>query len=379
MRTDATPPPTPSSSDLHSLPHTSPTSASQPPRSVRIWLLVVYGMIGAMVVIGGITRLTGSGLSMVDWHPLMGALPPLDEASWQAVFLRYQQSPQYAHVNHWMTLADFKQIFFWEYLHRLLGRLIGVVFFVPWLIFVARRQLRGAVAWRAGGAFVLGGAQGLLGWFMVKSGLVNVPEVSHFRLAAHLCLAFFVACWVQWLWMDLAWGARRDGSAKGTGEAADAAHVGSAALPALARWGLVALVAVQIVYGAFMAGKRAGLLFATFPDMNGQWLPAGWSDGFSPVVALYNNPIAIHMVHRSLAWLVLAGALAVAAWGWRVAHRARQRRLALLLGALVALQVTFGGLTVVSHVAIPIATIHQGLALLLLSATLAVAREFRAP
>jgi len=340
------------------------------PKSVRLWLLVVYGMIGAMVVIGGITRLTGSGLSMVDWHPLMGALPPLDEASWQAVFTRYQQSPQYEHVNSWMTLADFKQIFFWEYFHRLFGRLIGIVFFVPWLVFVLRKQLRGAVAWRAGAAFLLGGAQGLLGWFMVKSGLVNVPEVSHFRLASHLGLAFFVACWVQWLWMDLKWS--HQGSSTPPREAA-----APGVLSVWARWGLVALIGVQVVYGAFMAGKRAGLLYATFPDMNGQWLPDGWNAGHSALSALVNNPIGIHFMHRSLAWVVL-GLTGWVVWsGWRRATTNHQRRLVGLLGGVVSLQVALGAATVMSHVAIPVATAHQGLALILLSTALAVAHAFR--
>ncbi|MCO4763649.1 MAG: COX15/CtaA family protein [Myxococcales bacterium] len=333
-----------------------------PPRSVRLWLLIVYAMIGAMVIIGGITRLTGSGLSMVEWHPLMGALPPLDETSWKAVFARYQLSPQYDQVNQWMTLADFKQIFFWEYLHRLFGRLIGVVFFAPWLVFTLRKQLRGRVAWRAGAAFVLGGAQGLLGWFMVKSGLVDVPEVSHFRLAAHLSLAFFVACWVQWLWMDLAWGRPKSDPNK-------------PAVPGWAVWGLVSLITVQVVYGAFMAGKRAGLIFSTFPDMNGQWLPDGWSAGSSTLAALINNPIAIHFLHRTLAWFVLAAALAVGHIARTRAVTPLQTRLAWLLGGLTLVQVALGAATVMSHVNIPIATLHQGTALLLLSTALAVAHQ----
>mgnify|MGYP002629052568 CR=1 FL=1 len=343
-----------------------------PPRAVRLWLLVVYAMIGAMVVIGGITRLTGSGLSMVEWHPLMGALPPLDQARWEAVFLRYQQTPQYAHVNSWMTLADFKQIFFWEYLHRLWGRLIGVVFFLPWLVFVVRRQLRGAVAWRAGGAFVLGGAQGLLGWFMVKSGLVNMPEVSHLRLAAHLSLAFVVAGWVQWLWMDLAWD-----TATSDASAAESTPTATRPLSSSIRWGLVGLIGLQVVYGALMAGKRAGLIFATFPDMNGQWLPDGWANGASVGSALLNNPIAIHFMHRTLAWVVLVAALAVALVAWRRSVTRRQRRLAVGLALVVSLQLILGAVTVLSHVNIWVATLHQGLALILLSVALAVAHTFR--
>ncbi len=329
-------------------------------RPVSTWLAAIYALIAAMVVIGGITRLTGSGLSMVDWHPLMGALPPLDEAAWQAVFERYQQSPQYTQVNHWMTLADFKQIFFWEYVHRLLGRLIGVAFFVPWLVFVLQKRLRGAIAWRAGIAFVLGGAQGLLGWFMVKSGLVDVPEVSHLRLAAHLSLAFFVAQWVQWLWMQLRFGAdARDGG-----------------VPFWARWGLVALIAVQVVWGAFMAGTKAGKIFATFPDMNGEFAPRGWRTAASLGWDLTSNPVGIHFAHRSLAWLVLAATLTMAVVVLRRASAAGnglQRTIGRLLAAVATLQVALGAATVLTSVQISWAVAHQGVALLLLSLATATA------
>ncbi|MEZ4463423.1 MAG: COX15/CtaA family protein [bacterium] len=179
------------------------SSPERADRAVRAWLWVVWGMILTMVVVGGITRLTGSGLSMVEWRPLMGALPPLSEAEWLAVFEQYKQSPQYQQVNHWMTLGDFERIFFWEYFHRLLGRLIGVVVLVPGLWFLVRRRLRGKRAVQVLLAFVFGGLQGLLGWYMVKSGLVDVPAVSHYRLAAHLSLAFFVGCWILWILMGL--------------------------------------------------------------------------------------------------------------------------------------------------------------------------------
>lgn len=329
-------------------------------RPVSTWLAAIYALIAAMVVIGGITRLTGSGLSMVDWHPLMGALPPLDEAAWQAVFERYQQSPQFAQVNHWMTLGDFKQIFFWEYVHRLFGRLIGVAFFVPWLVFVLQKRLHGAVAWRAGVAFLLGGAQGLLGWFMVKSGLVDVPEVSHFRLAAHLSLAFFVAQWVQWLWMQLRFGpqARAGGVAR------------------WACWGLVGLIALQVVWGAFMAGTKAGKIYSTFPDMNGELVPRGWRTTESLGWDLTSNPVGIHFAHRSLAWIVLAATLTMA---WTVIRNARaagndlQRRVGWLLASVAGLQVALGAATVLTSVQISWAVAHQGVALLLLSLATATA------
>jgi cytochrome c oxidase assembly protein subunit 15 len=322
---------------------------------VRRWLIVVYLMILAMVLIGGITRLTGSGLSMVEWRPLMGALPPMGDAEWQAVFAQYQLSPQYQQVNQWMSLGDFQRIFFWEYLHRLFGRLIGVVFFVPWLWFVARRTLRGKAARLTAVAFVLGGLQGLLGWFMVKSGLVDQPEVSHFRLAAHLSLAFGVALYVQWIVMNL-----------GTH-----AEPSQGRLSRSLTWGLLGLIGLQVVWGAFMAGTRAGYLFSTFPDLNGTWLPPGWLS--DPLHA----PVSIHTVHRWLGWIVALAAGAVAWLGWQRAVDARQRTLAGLLGGLVAVQFTLGAAAVMTGVSIPVAAAHQGVALLLMSSALALIHGFR--
>lgn len=325
-------------------------SASEPiptlrRESMRVWLAIVYSMILVMVCIGGITRLTGSGLSMVEWHPLMGALPPLSEAAWAEVFTKYQASPQYQQVNHWMTLADFKQIFFWEYLHRLFGRLIGLVAFVPWLVMVVTKRLQGAWIGRTFLLIVLGGLQGLMGWYMVKSGLVDVPEVSHFRLAAHLSLAFLCALYALWLFL----GERAQSGAK--------------------RWepwlqGLVlGLVALQTVYGAFMAGKRAGWLAASFPDMHGHYLPfvfvgaQGWLHS-----ALYEG-LLIHWIHRALAVLVVLAALGVAGLAWR-----DRRGPALAVVATVLVQFVLGALTVVYAVPIPLAVAHQANALLLCSA-----------
>lgn len=317
--------------------------------AVRRWLWVVYLMIFAMVLIGGITRLTGSGLSMVEWRPLMGALPPLSEAEWQRVFGIYQQSPQYAEVNHWMGLADFKRIFFWEYLHRLFGRLIGLVVMIPGLYFLARRRLTGRAAKWVMASFVLGGLQGLLGWWMVKSGLVDRPEVSHFRLAAHLSLAFFVGCWIWWLMLDLR----------------PAPHPGPHTGLRRFGWAFLALLGVQIVYGAFMAGTRAGYLYATWPDMHGEFWPTGALSMASGNA--HSNPIFIHFLHRTLAFGVLAMGLLLA---WRARHHARKA--AWFLGLSLLLQFLLGVATVVMHMPIAMAAAHQGGALLLLSATLMV-------
>ena len=335
----------------------SAVTAGRPPPSVVLWLVVVLAMVFGMVLLGGITRLTGSGLSMVEWHPLMGALPPLNQAEWQAVFGRYQDTPQFQLVNDWMSLEDFKRIFFWEYLHRLAGRAVGLVFFVPWVVLVARRQLRGRWIGRTLVAGVLGGLQGLLGWYMVKSGLVDVPNVSHYRLAAHLGLAFVVAGWLAWLLfmaVDPEPGPGRAGVARGA-------------------WWLLSLLGLQIVYGAFMAGTRAGHLYATFPTLHGEWVPeaafAGWS-------ALTADPVTIHFLHRTLGYLV---AVVVGLWWWRARRAAGgrgQRRVADLTLGLVVLQVVLGIATVMGHVPLAAATTHQVVALLLLLAVLYGAYAF---
>lgn len=343
----------------------SDTHPEAPSRAVVIWLWVVYGAIAAMVLIGGITRLTGSGLSMVTWQPLMGALPPMSEAEWQAVFAQYQATPQYRLVNHWMTLADFERIFFWEYLHRLWGRLIGVVFFLPWLYFTVRGRLWGRWATRAFVAFVLGGLQGALGWFMVKSGLVDVPAVSHYRLAAHLALAFFVGAWVVWLALDM-----RPGVRVGAGRAGDRG---------LWRWGwaFVAVLSVQIVYGAFVAGTRAGYMYQTWPDFNGVLVPAGaWLPelGWRNLVA---NLDLINLVHRTLAIGVAVAAVAWAVVAWRRRQTRRQRLAAGLIGGGVLVQFGLGVATVLLAVPVALGAAHQLGAYLLLTATLVGLHAFR--
>lgn len=333
-----------------------------PPRLVLRWILTLYALVGLTVIVGGITRLTGSGLSMVVWQPLIGIVPPLSAHEWERVFDLYKATPQYLQVNHWMTLADFQWIFLWEYLHRVLARSLGLVCLVPGLWFAARGQLRGRWAKMAAAAFVFGGAQGALGWFMVKSGLQDIPAVSHFRLAAHLSLAFFVGMWLLWIALDL------------TRPDLLRARWTTATRRA---WAVVALIALQIVYGAFMAGTRAGYLFATFPDMHGQWIAPGsfamdpwWRD-------LLENPAAIHTIHRWLGWLVLAVIAAFVASARREA-RDPSARLALDLLAGVGLaQFVIGALTVVLAVWLPIAALHQVMAYVLMSCAVLAAHRLR--
>jgi cytochrome c oxidase assembly protein subunit 15 len=331
---------------------------SRADRAVLAWLATVWLMVLAIVVVGGITRLTGSGLSMVVWEPLIGAVPPLREADWLAVFEQYKRTPQYAQVNSWMTLADFQRIFFWEYLHRLLGRSIGVVVMVPGLWFLARGRLHGRTALRVLLAFVFGGLQGALGWYMVKSGLVDVPAVSHYRLAAHLSLAFFVGVWVQLLLLDLLAPPSRRGDAR--------VRRGAAAF--------LVLLSLQIVYGAFMAGSRAGYLFSTWPDMNGSWWPPGATLAWSEVTS---NVVSIHALHRHLAWLVLAAGLALAARARRAAADRGQGRSATALASALVLQFLLGIAAVTSGVSIVLASAHQGVAFLLLCSSVWMWHAFR--
>jgi heme a synthase len=309
-------------------------------------------MIFLMVMLGGITRLTGSGLSMVEWQPLMGTLPPLSQSDWLEVFAKYQAFPQYQQVNSWMDLAAFKKIFFWEYLHRLFGRLIGLVVFLPWLYFKVTKALSRSTSQGALIAIALGGAQGVLGWYMVKSGLVDVPAVSHFRLAAHLLLALFVSQWVLWLILNLSSSFQRS----------ENRIPGGRLLPTL----LLGLLYVQIIFGAFVAGKRAGYMSSTFPDMNGQYLPGAFFHSASLWSEMVNSPLAIHYVHRVLGTLLLVSVGVAGVWFARKTGHPGERRLGAGAALMVLIQFTLGAITVVLSVPISWAVVHQLGAVLLL-------------
>ena len=330
-----------------------------PHRAVRRWLWFVFFSIAVMVALGGVTRLTGSGLSMVEWRPLMGTLPPMSEAEWQRVFELYQRSPQYQQVNTWMRLNDFQRIFFWEYVHRLFGRLIGLLVFVPWLYFVLLRRLSGRLAWRVFGALVLGGMQGVLGWVMVRSGLVDEPAVSHFRLAAHLLLAFLVAQYILWLILDLR--PAMPGSEDGPADV----RVRSALVA------LLVLTVVQIGFGALMAGKRAGWFALTFPDMNGHYLPGPFFPHADVLRSALNEPLAIHYLHRLLAWLLLLVVGAFTLWVLKRGGPVRLLRSVRILAGAALLQFTLGALTVILHIPTGLAVAHQLGGLALLSALVA--------
>lgn len=334
-------------------------------RSVAVWLFVCASFVFAMVVVGGITRLTRSGLSIVDWKPITGVLPPLSHAAWLEEFARYQQSPEGRLVNHAMDLAGFQQIFLVEWAHRLLGRLTGVVVLVPFVWFLISGALRGTRAIRVAGIFLLGGLQGFVGWYMVKSGLVDVPRVSHLRLALHLDLALLIFALILWAALDEVYGMRA---------ASLAPHPrGGLARPfALTT---LALAALTLTWGAFMAGLHAGHIAPTFPLMNGEVIPSGMA--LTSPMDLADHPLIVHFMHRTLAYCTAAGALLTAWVTLSSAAAPRARNAARLLVAVLLLQVGLGAWVVLTHVGIVAASIHQANGVLVLACCVALLHGVR--
>jgi cytochrome c oxidase assembly protein subunit 15 len=331
-------------------------------RAVAIWLLAVAVLVLAMVVVGGSTRLTGSGLSITEWKPVTGAIPPLSHADWQAEFARYKSIPQYQLLNRGMGLGQFQTIYWWEWSHRLLGRLVGAVFFIPFLWFAVRREIPGRLFWRLGGLFVLGGLQGLVGWWMVASGLADRVYVAPERLMIHLGLAFALLGALVWTAMD-AW----SGWARQT-------------LPS--PWGgralaLVALVFVQILLGALVAGNQAGLVFNDWPLMNGHWLPDHYA-GQSLWATLAHSQGAVQLHHRLVAYLLTIVALVVGVSAWRSDYLAAEsKQLAVGVAIAVLLQACLGIATLMTAVPIGLGIAHQLMAAFTLCLAVAFAWRVR--
>lgn len=341
--------------------HASAARGREAGKGVAPWLFCIWLLVLLMVIVGGITRLTGSGLSITRWQPVSGMLPPLDDAAWQVELDHYKASPEFQKVNHWMGLADFKRIFFWEYLHRLLGRLIGFAVLIPWIVLVAKKQLAGSLRWKTLGLIALGGLQGVLGWYMVKSGLVDEPRVSHYRLAAHLLLAFFVGQVVLWLALRAREQPRSDAALEA---ATDRAH----ALMVRATFALLALIWLQSLYGAFMAGTRAGYYFGTFPDMHGKIGPAAFFQAQTFISNFVDYPPAIHWIHRALGFAVLGASFGVGALARALPLPRALKLPAYVLAGIAFLQLNLGAITVLTRVSVPWAVAHQGVAYVLLSA-----------
>jgi cytochrome c oxidase assembly protein subunit 15 len=318
---------------------------------VRLWLLAVAALIFAMVSLGGATRLTGSGLSITEWQPVMGAVPPLSVAAWQEAFEKYKQIPQYALVNRGMSLGAFKLIYWWEWTHRFLGRLIGVAFLVPFLYFLAAGQLSRPLQWKLGGIFALGGLQGFIGWYMVSSGLAERISVSHYRLAVHMTLAVAIFGAVLWVALSLA----RTPPATPDGRAPARSSRGLKAAAA----GIAGLVLLQIAAGALVAGLKAGSGWNTWPLMDGALLPQGL-DALSPWwLNLFENALTVQFTHRLIAYAIAAAAL-WHLWSIRRAEAGgHQRRSAAILAGAVIAQAGLGIVTLIARVPIPLALLHQ--------------------
>jgi heme a synthase len=332
-------------------------------RAVGWWLIACCVMLFAMVVVGGATRLTHSGLSMVEWQPILGAIPPLNEAEWQATFDKYKQTPEFKLRNFNMDVEAFKGIFWWEYFHRLMGRLIGVVFAVPFFYFLLRGRLSRGLTWKLAGIFLLGALQGAMGWYMVKSGLVDEPRVSHLRLTAHLGLAFVIFAAQWWVALGLLW--NRDPADAAAGRLGLFAQI------------LAVLVFVMVLSGGLVAGLRAGYAYNTFPLMHGHVVPP---DLFV-IEPWYRNFIwnmaTVQFDHRMIAW-ALAILTPLLWWKTVRAGVSAPTRLAAHspLYVLVA-QFALGVATLVLAVPVTLGVAHQGGALVLFCAALTLAWRLR--
>ncbi len=327
-------------------------------RVLARWLALCLVLVFAMILLGGVTRLTGSGLSMVNWNPT-GVLPPLDTAGWQAEFSRYQQFPEYQKINRGMTLDGFKRIYWFEYSHRMLGRLIGLVFALPLAFFWLRGRIRPGLAPRLLVLLALGGLQGLLGWYMVQSGLVDNPRVSQYRLTAHLMSAILIFGFMLWTILDLR-------------SSSPYRRLDDSAVPGWRRASLAlfALLIVTIASGGFVAGLKAGLIFNTFPLMGGRLLPEGLG-ALSPwYLNPFENMVTAQFDHR---WLAMLTGVALLVWYLRGRAHFDEPRLARsfkLVGMMVIIQVALGIATLLLQVPVVLGALHQAGALMLFGAML---------
>lgn len=333
-------------------------------RQVAVWLLFCAAVIFGMIVLGGVTRLTGSGLSMVEWSLVMEVIPPLTEQAWLEVFEKYKQFPEYQLVNRGMELSEFKRIFAYEYAHRMLGRFIGIIFFFPLVYFIWKKRIAGQHLPKLVILFLMGGAQGLLGWYMVKSGLVDVPRVSQYRLVSHLGLAVIIYGFMLWVALDLLYPGQQMETKAG---------------PAF-KWsafGISAVIFVMILSGGLVAGIFAGHAYNTFPLMHGRFFPVGLY-GLEPAWrSIFEDITTVQFNHRMIAYLliVLIVGFFVAAMRAGFSGRARMACFA-LLGAL-AVQVSLGIATLLLVVPVPLAAAHQAGAVLLLSASIYLSHSLK--
>lgn len=317
---------------------------STPVMYMRAWLIVGIGLIGLMVILGGITRLTGSGLSIVEWKPVTGIIPPLSQQDWQQQFEQYQQFPEYKKLNHGMSLQQFKKIFLWEYVHRLLGRLIGIVFIVPFVFFYWKGWIPKKAVPSLLLIFLLGGLQGLMGWYMVRSGLDNVPHVSHFRLAAHQGIALLLISLLYWQLLSI------DESKKITKRKSSVLKIAAVIT--------LTFLVMQITLGAFVAGLKAGFSYNNFPWMGETFFPPA-AIASKP---LFYNGVMLQFIHRWLAFAVLVSIVPL----FYLSKSDNNAYLTKCLFALVVLQVAMGIATLILRVPIILGVLHQFMAIVIL-------------
>jgi cytochrome c oxidase assembly protein subunit 15 len=315
-------------------------------RALRIWLGAVALLIVAMILVGGATRLTDSGLSITEWKPIMGVIPPLGEADWQKAFTAYQKIPEYAELKRGMSLEQFKTIFWWEWAHRFLGRFIGVAFFAPFVVFWIAGYIPRNLLPRLFGLFVLGGLQGALGWYMVKSGLVDRTDVSQYRLAAHFGVALSILGYTLWLLFGL-------------GEEKRVERRARSRAPAYVAGGVLALVFLQLLAGALVAGLDAGMGYNTWPLINGAFLPSGLWEASPWYLNVFENPLTVQFDHRMIGYTVVVASLIQLGWlAWREAPTPLIGS-AMTLALLALLQATLGVWTLLLAVPIELGLAHQ--------------------
>ncbi|NCG07584.1 MAG: heme A synthase [Gammaproteobacteria bacterium] len=315
------------------------------------WLTLCAATIFGMILLGGVTRLTESGLSMVDWRPIMGVIPPLSTDDWVYLFDQYKLYPEYQLVNAGMSLAEFKQIFWFEYLHRMLGRLIGLMFFIPLMVFLWTGKVRASLKPHLFTLLFLGGCQGLMGWYMVQSGLIDRPDVSQYRLTAHLGLAIAIYAYIVWLAIGLFSPERQQREGATTSV-----------------FSIIGLVYLMILSGGFVAGTNAGLSFPTWPLMGDSFIPpALYRDG---ITSAFEQVTTIHFNHRMLAYVTGVVLIFAALRGLIRCGDTRLRLASILMLTAVCLQIVLGISTVLSHVDITIAAGHQSGAVVLLTTVL---------
>ena len=331
-------------------------------KQIAIWLLCGCFLIFCMVIIGGITRLTGSGLSITEWKPIMGSIPPLNDDDWQIAFQKYKQIPQFQKINYNFKLEDFKSIYWWEYIHRLLGRVIGIVFFIPFLWFLLKGKFDKKTLRKMLFLFFMGALQGVIGWLMVKSGLTERTSVSHIRLAIHLITAFLTFGFTLYFALEILYG-----------------NINTQSKKAIQNLIIIlfTFITLQIMYGAFVAGLHAGKIYNTFPLMNGKIIPDGLLFLFPSWINFFDNLTTVQFIHRFLAGIIFLLACILVYFSKREIISTTQKNGIIFFITAIFLQIVLGIYTLLSMVNINLAILHQACAFILFSSCVYLLFLFR--